>query len=81
MSKIMDRIIDLGAVAWPALEPATMEAWEREALEHDPACRCQKCAVFFARMSPEVVLRSRACAIHPEVIAALRDILKDCGKR
>ncbi len=81
MSKIMDRVFDLGAVDWSATPSATMDTWELEALQHDPACRCHKCALFFARRAPEGVFDSRACAIPHEVIVVLREILNDCGKK
>ncbi len=80
MSKIMDRVFDLSAVDWSGTDPATLNNWEMEALEHDPACRCHKCALFFARMVANTETQVRACAIPAEVINALRKILIDCGK-
>ena len=76
MSKIMDRVFDLSAVDWAAVDPDMLNCWEMEALDHDPACRCHKCALFFARLSAKVMQRRRACAIPAEVITALRKILK-----
>ncbi len=81
MSKIMDRVFDLSAVDWSGAEPETLNRWELEALDHDPNCRCQKCALFFARMPADTAVPGRACAIPAKVIAALRQILTDCGKR
>ncbi len=81
MSKIMDRVFDLSAVDWPGTDNATLNRWEMEALDHDPACRCHKCALFFARMPAGTAVPGRACAIPANVIAVLRKILTDCGKR
>ncbi len=81
MSIIMDRVFDLSAVDWPAMDPAVLNRWELEALDHDPDCRCQKCALFFARMPANTPIPGRACAIPAKVIAALREILTECGKR
>jgi hypothetical protein len=64
----MDRIFDLSAVDWARMPDRTPNQWETEALLHDKACRCHKCALLFARMTPRQFAMVRACAINPEVI-------------
>ncbi len=81
MSIIMDRVFDLSAVDWPEMDPAVLNRWELEALDHHPDCRCQKCALFFARMPAGIDVPGSACAIPDQVIDVLREILNDCGKR
>ncbi len=76
MSKIMDRVSDLDSVEWKSVPKGMLLMWEREAIGHDANCRCHKCAVLFARVpecSPQYI---RPSAISPDVIAALRAILR-----
>ncbi len=80
MSIIMDRLSDLGAVDWKGLPVTTMEQWEQEALYHSKQCRCAKCALFFARLSPRQFSVTAGCAIREEIVEALRDILSECNK-
>lgn len=80
MSIIMDRLFDLGAIDWQGLPITTLEQWEQEALNHSKQCRCAKCALFFARLSPREFRLTTGCAIREDVIEALRDILSDCNK-
>ena len=80
MSKIMDRISDLEAVDWQNIPDEKLDEWERLALEHNKDCRCEKCALFFARLTPEEFSDAYGCAISALVIQTLREHLVALNK-
>lgn len=80
MSKIMDRLFDLTAVDWKLVPVGTLDEWVEEAVSHDSACRCEKCAVYYARLEPKVVDQYTTCPIQRKVIRRLRGILLKLNK-
>jgi hypothetical protein len=76
----MDRLFDLQAVDWQTLPVSTLNQWEHEAALHSRACRCEKCALYFARITPEALRVSCDCPIALEIIQKLRAILARLNK-